>query len=157
MTSATPARQPTSTVPPASGNPLRVVIDTSVLIRYLLKPSASTVELIEVRWLGGEVQMVTAPELLSELAEVLARDAMRTLIEPDEGRVLLEAIGRHADILPALGPVPTYTRDPKDDKFVACAIAGEASYVVTEDRDLLVLGTLAGIGMVTPYDLLSRT
>ena len=36
----------------------RIVVDTSVLIRYLIKPSAAIVELIEQRWLAGEVQMV---------------------------------------------------------------------------------------------------
>ena len=140
---------------PSSNAPIRVVIDTSVLLRYLIKPSAATRELIENCWLEGQVQMVTAPELAAELADVLARDSMRKLIKPEEGHVLLEAIGRLADSLAALGPVPAYTRDPKDDKFVACAIAGDASYLVTEDKDLLVLATLAGISMVTPYDFVN--
>ena len=42
----------------------RVVIDTSVLIRYLIKPGVATRELIETRWLGDEIHIVTAPELI---------------------------------------------------------------------------------------------
>ncbi len=33
---------------------IRVVIDTSVLIRYLIRPSAAVKELIEVRWFADQ-------------------------------------------------------------------------------------------------------
>jgi len=53
--------------------------------------------------------------------------------------------------------VPTYTRDPKDDKFVACALVGDANYLITEDRDLLILETVGDVRIVTPYDFLRAT
>jgi putative PIN family toxin of toxin-antitoxin system len=136
---------------------IRAIIDTSVLIRYLIKPSAAIKELIEERWLGDEVQMVTAPELIAELEGVLERDYIQTLIRIDEGRALLDAITQKADILPPLGPVPAYTRDPKDDKFVACALVGDAHYLITEDKDILVLEVVGDVRIVTPYDFLRAT
>jgi len=134
---------------------IRAVIDTSVLIRYLIKPSAAIKELIEVYWLGDQVQMVIAPELIAELEGVLGRDDIRALIQPLEGQVMLEAIYLKAEILPSLGEIPSYTRDPRDDKFIACALAGDAGYVITVDKDLLVLETLSGIRMVTPYEFVA--
>ena len=134
------------------GHVIRTVIGTSVLIRYLVKPSAAIKELIETRWLGDEVQMVTAPELIEELAGVLKRDYIQALVRPEEGQALLDAIELKAEVLPPLGTIPAYTRDPKDDKFVACALAGGASYVVTVDRDLLALKALSDVRMVTPSD-----
>jgi putative PIN family toxin of toxin-antitoxin system len=131
---------------------IRVVIDTSVLIRYLIKPSAAIKELIEVRWLGDQVQMVTAPELIEELESVLERDYIQALIHPEEGQTVLDVIHQKAESLPSLGEVPSYTRDPKDDKFVACALAGRTDYLVTEDRDILVLNILDEVRVVTPYD-----
>ena len=131
---------------------IRVVVDTSVLIRYLIRPSAAIKELIEMRWLGDQVQMVTAPELVKELEDVLERDYIQALIKPQEGQALLEAIHLKAEILPPLGRIPSYTRDPKDDKFVACALAGDAGYIVTVDKDILVLGALSGVQMVTPEE-----
>ena len=135
---------------------IRVVVDTSVLIRYLIKPSAAIRALIEVAWLSDRVQMVTAPELLAELEAVLNRDSIQAYIRPDEGQALLDAIHLKAEILPSLGQVPAYTRDPKDDKFVACALAGNADYVVTVDKDLLVLRALGDVQMVTPDELMAR-
>ena len=66
----------------------RIVVDTRVLIRYLIKPSAAIIELIEERWLAGDVVMVTAPELVAELEDVLQRRHMLRFIEPEEGQVL---------------------------------------------------------------------
>ena len=136
---------------------IRAIIDTSVLIRYLIKPSAAIKELIEERWLGDEIQMVTAQDLIAELEGVLKRDYIQTLIRTDEGQALLDAITQKADILPPLGPVPAYTRDPKDDKFVACALVRDANYLITEDKDLLVLEVVGDVRIVTPYDFLRAT
>jgi putative PIN family toxin of toxin-antitoxin system len=136
---------------------IRAIIDTSVLIRYLIKPSAAIKELIEERWIGEQVQMVTAPDLMAELEGVLKRDYIQTLIRTEEGQALLDAIAQKADILPPLGPAPAYTRDPKDDKFVAWALVGEANYLITEDKDLLVLEGVGDVRIVTPYDYLRAT
>jgi putative PIN family toxin of toxin-antitoxin system len=136
---------------------IRAVIDTSVLIRYLIRPSAAIKELIEVRWLGDEVQMVTAPDLIAELDAVLKRDYIQTLIRPEEGEALLDAVSQKAEILPPLAPVPAYTRDPKDDKFVACALAGGANYLITEDKDVLVLEWVEDVCIMTPYDFVRAT
>ena len=132
---------------------IRAVIDTSVLIRYLIKPSAAIKELIEVRWLDDEVQMVTAPELIEELEGVLRRETIRALVQPKEGQALVDAIYEKAEILSSLGMVPPYTRDPKDDRFVACALAGGAEYVVTVDMDILTLKAVGDVRMVTPIRL----
>ena len=129
---------------------IRAVLDTSVLIRYLIRPSAAIKELIEVRWLGDEVQMVAAPELVEELKGVLKREYMQQLIRPEEGQALPEAIEQKAEMLPSLGQVPPYTRDPKDDKFVACALAGSADYLVTVDEDILLLEAVHDVRIVTP-------
>ena len=132
---------------------IRAVIESSVLIRYLIRPSAAIKELIEVLWLGDEVQMVTAPELIEELAGVLERDYIRTLIRPVEGQVLLDAVYQKAEMLPSFGKAPSYTRDPKDDKFVACALVGSVDYLVTVDEDILVLETAGDVRTITPNDL----
>jgi uncharacterized protein len=46
------------------------------------------------------------------------------------------------------------SRDPKDDPFLAGALAGGAEYLVTNDRDLLDLGSPFGIAIVTPVQFL---
>jgi putative PIN family toxin of toxin-antitoxin system len=129
---------------------IRVVIDTSVFIRYLIRPSGAIRTLIEELWIHDMIQVVTAPELIAELGDVLRRPRMRQWILPDEGQVLLDAITLKAEIVRTLGPVPPYSRDPKDDKFVACALVGGASTIITTDDDLLALTSLDEVSTVTP-------
>ena len=79
------------------------IIDTSVLIRYLVKPSAAIKDLIEERWLGDELQMPTALALHAELKGVLRRNYIQALIRSEEeGQALLDVITHKADILRAL-------------------------------------------------------
>lgn len=40
------------------------------------------------------------------------------------------------------------SRDPDDDKFLECAVAGAAEWLVTADHDLLSLGTVEGVPVV---------
>ncbi|MFZ4656769.1 MAG: putative toxin-antitoxin system toxin component, PIN family [Caldilineaceae bacterium] len=133
---------------------IRIVIDTNIFVRYLIRPSAAIKELLEVRWLSDQVQVVTAPELVAELTEVLQRPKILAYIQPQEAQVISETIRRKAELLPPLGTVPPYTRDPKDDKFVACAIIGNAQYLVSVDEDILVLQQVGSVQMVTPFTLL---
>ncbi len=129
---------------------IRAVIDTSVFIRYLIRPSAAIRTLIEELWLEDQVQVVTAPESLAELQGVLAEESIRRFIRPAEGQALLDSVLLKAEILPGLGPIPTFTCDPKDDKFVACALAGNAQAIITLDEDLLVLGSVGAAQILTP-------
>jgi len=49
----------------------------------------------------------------------------------------------------------SHSRDPKDDPLLACALAARAKYLVTRDRDLLVLGKPFGIEIITPGSFLA--
>jgi|ERR1700722_625648 len=45
------------------------------------------------------------------------------------------------------------SRDPDDNMFVATAMAAGSKYLVSQDRDLLVLGKPYGVAIVTPVQL----
>lgn len=106
--------------------------------------------------MGGRIRILSAPELLQELAVVIARDKIQRGLRAGADRVLFEAFSREAEMLPPLGYIPSYTRDPKDDKFVACAIAGPADFLVTFDENLLVLRQVGVTRVVTLQQLLAE-
>lgn len=45
-------------------------------------------------------------------------------------------------------------RDPDDDKFVACAVAAEAQFLVSGDQDLLALSDVMGVTILSPRTFL---
>ncbi|PWU15549.1 MAG: putative toxin-antitoxin system toxin component, PIN family [Verrucomicrobia bacterium] len=53
-------------------------------------------------------------------------------------------------------PLGKQRRDPKDDPYLACALAARAQAIVSRDEDLLVLEKPFGIEIVTPRELLVR-
>ncbi len=134
---------------------MRIVVDTSVLMRYLIRPSTAICVLIENLWLNDHVQMVSAPELEAELRGVLRRPSIQRFISPAAGQILLDLVTQKADFLSPLGPVPAFTRDPKDDKFIACALSGAAQYLITVDTDILALGSVSTVQIVTPETFLA--
>lgn len=48
------------------------------------------------------------------------------------------------------------SRDPKDDPYLACALAAKAKVLVSRDEDLLVLEKPFGIEVIEPRELLRR-
>ncbi len=46
-------------------------------------------------------------------------------------------------------------RDPDDDVILECALVGEADYLVTGDRDLLVLTVYQSVRIVNPKDFIA--
>ena len=48
-------------------------------------------------------------------------------------------------------------RDPEDNKFLECAVAGRAEYLVTGDQDLRELGSYRGVTILTVGEFLERT
>jgi putative PIN family toxin of toxin-antitoxin system len=83
-----------------------------------------------------------SPEIVAEVGDVLGRPKVRrklpTLTDDGVEAFLKDVLGRAA----MLSDVPEtfrLERDPKDERYINLAIAADASYLVTWDRDLLDL------------------
>ena len=131
--------------------PLRVVLDTNVLVSGLVAPKGPPQQALDA-WLEGRYTLVTSLHLVAKLAHVIShpRTARRLLITDEEVDALLAAVLSQAVVVPGQLRLPGVTRDPKDDAVVACAVEGEADYIVSGDQDLLVLDEYEGIRIVTP-------
>jgi putative PIN family toxin of toxin-antitoxin system len=125
---------------------LRVVFDTVVFVRCLINPFGLWGKLVFER--AREYRLVLSRPVIEEIVAVLARPELaakfRTLAGLDL-RAVLDLLAQ-AEIV-ELDAVPAASRDPKDDKFLATAVAA-ADYLVTEDQDLLVLKEHAGTKIV---------
>lgn len=129
---------------------IRAVIDTNLIVSYLLTQSATLSRLID-HWEQGHFVYVISPALLRELREVVYRPRLRQHMRLDPG-ILLEVIEVDAEIIPGDLVLSGVCRDPRDDPFIACAVEGQAAYLVTGDHDLLDLGAYEGVTMIRAYD-----
>ena len=131
---------------------LRVLLDTSSLVSYALTRGELMRRVVE-HWHTGSFTLLTCPATRAELAAVLARPRVRQLaVAPlDE---LVRGLERFSEHVPGILRLSGVCRDPKDDKFLACAVEGEADYLVSSDRDLLDLRRCQNVAIVNPGQFL---
>jgi putative PIN family toxin of toxin-antitoxin system len=138
---------------------LRVVFDTVVFVRSLINPYSFYGQIVFRDF--SRYRLFVSQPVITELIEVLHRPELRrkfrTLAQLDVARVI-ELVGQAEAV--EFTPLASVSRDPKDDKFLATAVAARADYLVSEDQDLLVLQTYHGLQIVTCeafLELLQRT
>ena len=111
-----------------------IVIDTNSLIMSI--SSRSGYNKIWQSFLAGEFTLCISNEILEEYAEVIARN-----INVNLARYVVYSIMERNNVRQIF---PSYkwnliTADPDDNKFVDCAIAANARFIVTEDHHFNVL------------------
>ena len=130
---------------------IRVVFDTNVFLRALINPHSRCGRLLAE--FVEDFELVVSPPIVREVLEVLHRPRLRAkfpqITQIDIGRLIV--LFEHAVVVEPQD-VPAICRDPDDDKFLACAVAAKADYIVTEDKDLLVLDSHEGIRICQPAE-----
>ena len=136
----------------------RVVLDTVVFVRALLSP----------RGPGGRLLSEFAHRLIIIVSKPTAEELLRVIRRPElaikyptiakiRTQQIIDLLAK-AEIVEIGSPLRV-VRDPKDDMFVATALAGSADFIVSEDKVLLVLGEALGIRVIdtqTLIDLLQK-
>lgn len=128
-------------------NMIRVVFDTVVFVRTLINPHNFAGKLIFSY--PDRYQLVLSQAIVVEILEVLQRPELVRKFRSLQRMNLAEIVVllEQAELVEA-SEIRAVSRDPKDDKFLAAAKAGEASYLVSADKDLLDLGVYEGITIV---------
>lgn len=130
---------------------LGVVIDTNVLVSALGfgGPPLDAV----LRTFEDDVRLLGSEETLDELERVMTYDRLPFT---DADRIqFLAILRREADIVRPDRSVDVVP-DADDDKFLEVALAGDAAYVVSGDRDLRALESYDGVEIVPPDEFVER-
>lgn len=130
---------------------LRIVIDTSTLVSFALTAGDITRLLIDA-WRKEEFVLLTIPSTRAELRQVLERPQITARSKRPLSWLADEIENFSLHILGTLSVQAC--RDPKDDKFLACALEGDAAYIVSSDRDLLTIRQYEGVCILNPGEFL---
>lgn len=132
-----------------------VVIDSNVWISGMLTRSGAPAQLIrQVVRLGYPV---LTPETFAELKQRLWLPKFDRYVSIEDRRRLLHEVDTTAlwvDVPPKIAE-QAFCRDADDDKFIHAALASNAGWLVTGDKDLLVLSdtlSASGVRIVSPSD-----
>jgi putative PIN family toxin of toxin-antitoxin system len=135
--------------------PLRLVLDTNILVSAALKPDGlqRTVLLLAIT---KPARMYVTKAVLAEYREVLARPEFK--IRRGLRQQLLQLIKNHAQMVTPARALQAAT-DPDDNKFLECADAARADYLVTGNqrhfprfwKKTKVITSREFIGIVAPH------
>lgn len=123
------------------------------MLRAAIDPfSLSGKVLYELR---AHYRLAISTPIRTEIEDVLSRPKLRAKFKTLTDERVTAALAQFDQaFLIELDDVPTVSRDPKDDIFLATARVAKAQYIVSEDKDLLVLDPYEGIRIVGVFDFM---
>ena len=107
---------------------MRVVLDTNVLVSGLLKSDGNERRVLRLALSARRITVLLSPAIMLEYEAVLPRPRLR-LTASEVSQTL------HALRAAATWVEPDFTlkvtKDEPDNRFLECAVAGQAAYIVT--------------------------
>ena len=133
---------------------IRVVIDTNVWISALLTKTGAPA-LVTRQIIAAGCPVFSTPTF-AELESRLWLPKFDRYLSMDDRKVFLHDLSGLARWieLPAGIAARTYCRDADDDKFIHTALAAQAPWLLTGDRDLLDVPVIPNLRILTPVEAL---
>jgi uncharacterized protein len=113
---------------------MNVLVDTNVLLSAALRDKLPERVVLYVAT-RDDCRWLVTPAILAEYADVLRRP--RFALDEATLHRWAELLSLWTVNIGSPPEVPDFPRDPKDAPFLAAALAANADYLITGDRDLL--------------------
>jgi putative PIN family toxin of toxin-antitoxin system len=105
-------------------------------------------------WKSGEITLCLSKPIVDEYIEVLRRLELQSEKELEE-LLGLFAHGFHLVYTAKTPELHVVEEDPEDDKFIECAVALKAKFVITGDSAVRKLRNYMNIKIVSPREFLN--
>lgn len=134
---------------------MRVLFDTNIFVSYLLSNSqSSTISAIIEAGLVGKYKLLLPYDVFKELSrKIVEKPYLAAHILSSQSDELANILSLVAERIPPItSPIPTLSRDKKDDYLLAYALVGEADYIVSGDKDLLIIKNIENVTILSPAE-----
>jgi uncharacterized protein len=130
---------------------IKVVLDANQFVSTLLKPHCNPAKIVRLVY-EGDLTLLLSPAILDELQRVLAYPGVKKLHRraPEEIERFFQKLEKIAFVTPGILSVSAIVDDPSDNIYLACAVEGNAGFIVSGDQHLTDLKTFRGIPIVNP-------
>jgi putative PIN family toxin of toxin-antitoxin system len=127
----------------------RVVLDTNIIVSSAL---GGALELILDKWAEEAFILIVTSDILAEYFEVINRPKFK-LKQATIDRIIRYCY-QFAEFVVSEEHIQFIEADPKDDKFLEAAIAGNAEYIVSGDTYLLELKKFRSVPILTAREFI---
>ena len=129
---------------------IKVVVDTNVFVSSFF--GGNPRKIVDL-WKSGQLTLCLSKPIIDEYVEVLQRLGLKNERELSE-LLNLFAHGFHITFLAKTPELHLVEEDPDDDKFIECAVALKADFIISGDKSLIAIQDYMGIRIVTPKEFL---
>ena len=129
---------------------MKVVFDTNVLISAFVFKGIS---LQVYRHCIEQGTLLTSDWIQAELERVLVE---KFKFSASETTFVLTLVKEKANLITPNTELPTICRDPDDNNVLQLAESAYADYIITGDKDLLVIEDYKGIRIMTPRQFIEE-
>jgi uncharacterized protein len=130
---------------------LRVVLDTNVYMSAFHFPEGVCARLVEYA-AERYYERIVSPIIIREFAGASRRDFQ---VNEEKHLRFIKLLGKTGTIVVPRTVPDVIKEDPPDNHILACALAGRANLIVSQDLDLLRLKKYGTIGIITPIEFLN--
>lgn len=130
----------------------KVIIDTNLWISFLITKNYTKLDSLFER---KKIQLLFSKELIEEFILVTKRPKFEKYFKESDIERLLYLFDSIGELVQVKSDVKE-CRDFKDNFLLNLAIDGKAKYLISGDKDLLVLGKIEKTIIITMADFLDR-
>ena len=138
---------------------MKIVLDTNVFVSAVLNPLGKPA-LILKKVREGSLQLLISEKMVEEIKEVFLyphiQKRLPCLQTPEQIDDFLGELLMFAEVTTGKYQVEVISADADDNKFLECALEGQADLIVSGDQHLKDLKTFQGIEIVSPDELLKK-
>lgn len=127
----------------------KAVIDTNLLVSGLFSKNTIS-SALQDHWINIDFILVTSIDIIKEVNRVLHYPRIQQRFAPKDENIkrFFRLIFRKAIITKDRYKTDRLTSDPTDNKFLACALEGQADYILSRDPHLRNLKHYQGIQII---------
>jgi hypothetical protein len=130
---------------------MRLVLDTNIYVSSLISGKGNPAKIVNW-WLSGAFEVLVTQAIIDEILRVTGYERIqKKYAAVRENRLEFAAlIADQAVWVEATEQIDVVAADESDNRYLECAVAGSAQYIVTGDVHLLDLKVHEGIRILTP-------
>jgi uncharacterized protein len=128
---------------------IKIVLDTNIWIGFLIGKKLSS---LKGSIINGEVQILFSERLSKEIATVIQYTRLKRYFTSEDFSDLMALLAEKISFIEPSSSV-TDCRDPKDNFLLDLAVSAGADYLVTGDKDLLVLNPFRGVKIIKAEEM----
>ena len=129
-----------------------IVLDTNIVISAAISTEGSPAKIFEL-FLKCKIKNYTTKEIIEEVEEVIERPDIRKCIDDEYKDFIVDNFKKNSILITPEFSEKAVKDDPKDDKFINCALSANAD-IISGDRHLLKLKKYKDIKIMTAKEFL---